>query len=309
MIVIIDTNHSFHKSYFVVKSTQSDFDLSKVKYKGMLVRKAVTDLMASIDKLYMKPSEVFFCFDDHSWRKSESAEYKADRSKKEPEFYECIQEVHDSLKRNGYKVVKSENAESDDCISVLCSIFHTREKLIISADEDMHQLIDQHTYVWNNNLKKPIVFISENNEKILLERIKYEKRVVDPKLVLFKKIMLGCSGDNISPLIDKKGVGEKTVEKVYKTLIKKGVDPINDIMEIRNQSSIMLKYNRHDFINKANQNRMLVELSYNSMPKNIWSLIFQKIVSTTNFDSVLYGEVLPCTLSHALNNSRFFEKK
>jgi DNA polymerase-1 len=266
------------------------------------MRKAATDLMANVNKLYLKPDQVYFCFDSSSWRKYTDANYKSDRSSKEQGFYDVINDLYDLMVQNGFNAVKGTFAESDDCIAVLCEVFPETDKIIISADEDMHQLINENTVVWNNNLKKPIVFLSsEQNQKVYLN-VNYEKKVVDPKLSLFKKVMLGCSGDNISPLIEKRGVGEKTIEKLYHP--KMEID-IENILDLEEEVRKKLKYERPDFINKAETNLQLVTLGSKNLPDNILNSIIFRINEIIDRGENLENEYV---IDSVLKNSKYFQK-
>lgn len=189
MIAIIDVNHSFHKSYFVFRNWNKDADLTQPKPRGILMRKAVTDLMASIGKLNHRPEDVYFCFDSHTWRKEFSKEYKSSRGSKEEGFHAIINELHEIMTSNGFKTFKIEGAESDDCIAYIANVF-PYEKIIISADEDMHQLLNTDVFVWNNNLKKPIVFSAFETSKTFFT-FDYEKKDCRPNRFPLQKSYAG----------------------------------------------------------------------------------------------------------------------
>lgn len=301
MIAIIDVNHSFHKSFFVFKKWDNS-DLNTEFGQGRLMRKAVTDLFASVNKLFHKPEDVFFCFDSHAWRKQFNSEYKADRSGKEEGFYTVINTLYEIMKEKGYKALKVDGAESDDCIAFLTKA-DPRKKIIISADEDMHQLLNKNVVVWNNNVKKPILFTDRPDETLYFD-FKYETKLVNPRLSLFKKIMLGCSGDNVSALIDKKGVGEKTIEKLY-TIFNGDENFLfenTDRKALEETISRNLSYQREDFQQKFEENLSLVFLHPSNLPEIILDgLIYE-------YDSLIEKPVQNYSMESLLNNSKFFLK-
>jgi 5'-3' exonuclease len=264
MIAIIDVNHSFHKSFFVF-SKWDNSDINTETGQEKLMRKAVTDLFASVNKLWQKPKDVYFCFDSHTWRKDFTHEYKAHRDKKPNGFYKVINSLYEIMKSKEFKTFKVNQAESDDCIAFLTKTL-SGHKLVISADEDMHQLLNDEVVVWNNNVKKPIVFTSTKDEKLYFN-FPYEKQIVDPQLSLFKKVILGCSGDGVSALVDKKGVGEKTIEKLYSKL--GSYSPESNPEEIKVLLQEGLGFSRDDYFEKYKENVSLVNLDLTSLPESI----------------------------------------
>jgi len=300
MMVAIDVNHSFHKSFFVFKKNYADADLSTEKGKAQMMRKATIDLMASINKLWVKPENVLFCFDSKSWRKTLSQDYKVHRKEKEDGFHDIINELYEILLQKNFLALKAEGAESDDLIAFF-SILRNGDNFIISGDEDMHQLISEKTSVWNNNLKKPIVYLKEHNERAYLN-VNYSKVIVDPKMSLFTKIMLGCDGDGVSALIDKKGIGLKTIEKFYNKIGKFNIynDSIKDLgIEVEKN----FNYFRPDFEEKFLLNRKLVVLGITEIPDHVTGNIIQEF--NINFKK---QPNLNYTMEEVLKDTKFFQR-
>lgn len=254
MKAIIDFTHSYYKSYSIFNKTQPNADLSQSKYKGILIRKAITDICSTLNKIHPVCTGAYFCFDGTSWREGVSSEYKASRNAKEYGFYECIDIIKRILFENGYKVFYGADAESDDMIALVCQILESQPKMIISADEDMHQLIDQSTVVYNNNGKHPKVFVHKDSKGLFLNT-QYSRVEIDPNFIKFKKILLGCPTDQVSPLISKRGIGEKTIEKIFNRQ-----DFEFNAEYIEKSSSKILKFEREDFNQKYKENYKLVVL-------------------------------------------------
>jgi len=283
MIAVIDVNHSFHKSFFIFSKWNKEIDLTNHKQKGVLMRKVVTDLMASVNKLYQSPEDVYFCFDSHTWRKNFCKEYKGGRGNKAEGFHEVINELYDIMTAKGFKTLKVEGAESDDCIAFIANTF-PNEKIIISGDEDMHQLLDADVHVWNNNLQKPIIFTAINFSERKFLNVSHQNKVVNPKLSIFKKVMLGCTSDEVSPLIDKKGIGPKTIEKFFNSYPRLMESKNNSFLEemIKNE----FKYSRPDFQNKLSHNERLVKLDLNFLPPEINSGITMRLKELSSLEKV-----------------------
>jgi len=294
MVAIIDVSHVFHKSYFICRKNNESFSLENQRDKTILIRKVVADLMNSIGKLFHAPENVFFCFDSESWRKWLEPEYKANRAEKEVGLKDTLDEVYSILLSLSYKVFKADGAEADDCISFICYLFSDQQKIIISGDVDMHSLIDENTVVWNNNVQKPRIFLLNQDEFCYLNH-PYEKILTEPKLVLFQKIALGCPTDNIAALIDKKGVGLKTIEKFYRKFVRMVEEPLIYALELERESAIFFKYSRVDFEERLTINVQLVDLTIDNLPAEIVQSMLdaymKDILSIFRVPKYMFGEV------------------
>lgn len=91
--------------------------------------------------------------------------------------------------------------EADDIIASLClnSIPDTRKKIIVSGDEDMFQLLNKSTSIYNSKTRT-----------ILDVETFIEQWHIHPTQWADVKAIAGCSSDNVSGV---KGVGEKTAIK------------------------------------------------------------------------------------------------
>jgi 5'-3' exonuclease len=155
-----------------------------------------------------------------------------------------------------------------------------QEKLIVSGDEDLHQLIDPMTYVWNNNLKKPILFSKEKLTSLVLD-MKYENQIVNPEFVLFKKIMLGCNGDRVQPLLNRKGIGEKTLLKFWERNYSVNPYLSLSVKVLKKDVLFYFDFEREDFESVFKSNLKLVNLEPTIFPQEVQSglvEVFSKIM-------------------------------
>lgn len=282
-------------------------DLDTEHERGLLIRKVVSDLCSSIKKCNYTNPNVYFCFDGYSWRKSIYAPYKVGRGDKPEGFYFCQEFIRKQLLDKGYKAIKSEDGESDDCIALLCEILPGR-KMIYSSDEDMHQLVNPEVSVWNNNKLYSKLFINKEDERVYLN-CEYKKVVINPREVLFKKVLLGCSMDNVSPLIDKKGIGEKTILKsMHKNFgadyeISDNLNP-EEIERFVRTSVKDFKYERKDFSKKLKENVKLVKLSKFCFPDEVLDQFFDSFNEVENFN---FSEVKSYEVGEILRGSPYWK--
>lgn len=105
-----------------------------------------------------------------------------------------------------------ENCEGDDVIAHLCkNHFKNENKMILSSDKDMYQLLDDKTVIWDFGYKKII-----NTDNV------YETFKVFPNNFALLKAICGDKSDNIEGV---KGVGFKNILKLFPII--SGSDEIN----------------------------------------------------------------------------------
>lgn len=169
------------------------------------------------DDLEQPVVEVIYAWDSaHSQRRVELfPEYKASRKKDHSEdkeiwfkeFYTQTNSLHENLGYFGIKSIKIPGWEGDDIIFGLSEVL--REKypedtlVIVSTDEDFHQLVRGNTYIYSPI--KQIWYKPSNYQE--LTGIKQEH-------FLTYKILKGDSSDGIPGI---PGIGEKTSKKLVNT--------------------------------------------------------------------------------------------
>ena len=190
-----------------------------------------------LQKEYELPvKEVIYAWDlGHSARRKEIfPEYKAARKERYTpenqdffkEFYQQIDILHQSLNFFGIKSYRKSYWEGDDLIYGF--LVNLRKKypddkiVIISTDEDFHQLIDEHTDVFSP-IKK-ILYTFENYETLM---------GISPKFYITYKILKGDASDGIPGI---EGIGEKTAKSIVKKF--------GDIQSILDNGEILSKSKR-----------------------------------------------------------------
>lgn len=237
-------------------------------------------------------------------------------------FNTVINNFSDTLNSLGIKVSQAERSEGDDLIYAWSEYLFNEGKssLILSTDRDLNQLVkcvnDVHIIQYgpvNNKL-----WVSEASDReikklsnrqvtqenlfneyftISIENDPFERfvegvnvEVVDPEKVRFMKIVGGDTSDNIYPVYYKpatetsraKGLGEKTVEKIYNQFkeklgcefdyhiynqedtIKMLCNVIYDVAKINDEN-----FTRRMLFENIKTNTSLVSLTIESIPEDV----------------------------------------
>ena len=166
-----------------------------------------------------KPSHVAVAFDfsRYTFRNEIFADYKGTRSETPLDLRTQFPILKELLKLMNLKVIEMKNIEADDIIGSLAKQI-SGEKIILSGDKDVLQLIDNDCHVWLT--KKGITEI----QKVNLEVLKNEF-LLTPAQVIELKALMGDNSDNIPGV---NGVGPKTatnlilkydnIENLYKSI-------------------------------------------------------------------------------------------
>jgi len=209
MNVIFDISNVYYRSYFKCKKY---FLEDEEENKSILIRKFFIDF-CFICNSFINIDKVICCFDSRSYRKDLSKDYKSNRTdKKEPFFYEALDEVKYFLYVNGFITLKHDGLEADDLIYLCSNIYDNN--CIISNDEDIRQYLNKTTV--NLCLKKEDNTLYISNDSSITFKIlntDYSVKQIDPIDVTISKIFLGCNSD-IVPKLAKRGIGEKNLQKL-----------------------------------------------------------------------------------------------
>lgn len=158
-------------------------------------------------------NRLIFCWDHkNKIRKQIYPEYKANRehkskTEKEKKFDEAFYKQINLLRKRYLNIIGFRNIfqqdgyESDDLIAYLCQYIVTdlEDAIIVTADQDMYQLIQDNIHCYNPQTKK------------ILTLQKFKRHFhIRPKQWIQVKSIAGCSTDNIQGI---QGVGEKTAIK------------------------------------------------------------------------------------------------
>jgi DNA polymerase-1 len=194
--LIIDGNNLVHRVYWVSKN-QPQFN------EYFHIHLFLTSVKNYI--LKYKPDVTYCAWDEKAdyqinKRKELSETYKANRDKeKNNEVHAKNYIIKELLKCLGINSVQPYAYEADDVIAIFCDMFKQDEKIIITVDRDLCQLIDDKTIVFDPIRK--VEFNIDNFE----EKLKCKKE----RFVIIKALQ-GDKSDNVSGI---KGFGKVKIEK------------------------------------------------------------------------------------------------
>lgn len=171
-------------------------------------------------------------------------------------FQNQLIKIYEFMKLLPVTVCMVPYCEADDAITYLA--LKNKEKfecIIVSNDKDYLQLIQPGIMVYRWKTKKlydEASFLSEY--KIL------------PQNYIFKKIMLGDTGDKVPGV---KGIGEKTFVKLEQLLTESIYTDINDFMRmLEGMDKTALNTKETNAINKALDQKVEMDLGYSMMKLN-----------------------------------------
>lgn len=148
-----------------------------------------------------KPSHLVVAFDHarKTFRNELYADYKMQRKPTPTELKEQFPLIKEMLDAMSIQYVEVPNIEADDIIGTVARKY-SGEKIILSGDRDLLQLIDDDTKVWLT--KKGVSELDKVDEERLNELFGLK-----PYQIIELKALMGDTSDNIPGV---KGVGEKT---------------------------------------------------------------------------------------------------
>lgn len=214
--VIFDgANTSYRANCVVELFTKQGFRTSAIV--GTL--NIIHSTLETIGKMYDAPiKEIIFVWDKgrSSRRLEVYPDYKGTRSRKEftpedkqwmEEFFQQTDILHENLPIFGVKSYRKDHWEGDDLVLGVTSRLSRRYpedvSVVVSTDEDFHQLISSTVHIFS-----PI-------KKILYNPDNYKELTgIAPELFLTYKILKGDSSDNIPGI---RGIGEKTAKSLVNT--------------------------------------------------------------------------------------------
>lgn len=197
--LLIDFNNVLYSHYYT-KPLANSKGQNIHAIKGFLMR------LKSLREIY-NPKYIVICNDvsrERTFRRELYKGYKAQRGVTDSDVRWQAQRTLQILALMGYPILGNERFEADDFIgmtSALCSELGM-QTVIVSADKDLYQLIDQNTSIWS--FRKGITI----DEDYLMKE--YGLR---PDQWIELKILQGDKSDNIPGI---GGVGEKTALQLMK---------------------------------------------------------------------------------------------
>lgn len=193
-LVIIDGNSLINRAFYALPNMTNSC--------GQHLN-AVYGFCNILTKLILeeKPQYLAICFDasKHTFRNDIFEGYKATRKPMPNELAEQLPLLKDLLCKMNIFIIEQKGIEADDLIGSISKKFDL-EKIIVSGDRDLLQLIDKNTEV--HLTKKGVTEIDQMTEQSLKQ-----KWGLLPYQIIELKALMGDSSDNIPGVA---GIGEKT---------------------------------------------------------------------------------------------------
>src|SRR5574344_1265776 len=140
--LIIDGNSLVNRAFYALPLlTNSKGECSNAVYGFInILTKAIQE---------QKPKYIVVSFDygKKTFRNNIFQDYKATRKGMPNELANQINLLKQTLSTMGIKYIEKENIEADDIIGTVSKVKGV-EKLLLSGDRDLFQLIDDETFVW-----------------------------------------------------------------------------------------------------------------------------------------------------------------
>jgi 5'-3' exonuclease len=140
MVLLVDGNNLVNAAFYVAQAKANEANTEEV------CEKTVNIFKSQIVKLQndFSPSKIYIAWDGRNgskWRKEILPEYKANRNKDgEEDLFECLNQCRELEENNNFLF---DTFEGDDVIYALCRAIDNDEKIIISADKDFLQVIQE----------------------------------------------------------------------------------------------------------------------------------------------------------------------
>lgn len=201
--LLIDSNYLGHQARHTLGTLTYGESATGVIF-GFLSR------VLSLGRMFLT-NDIVFCWDSkHSFRKKSCPSYKAKRraeiTPEERRELESAFKQFDMMRRSLLPAIGFRNnflqcgLEADDLLAKVVEGYATKlDLIIISADEDLLQLLRRNVKIFNPSQKK-----------IMTEKRFHEERGIFPTEWATVKQIAGCSSDCIAGV---KGVGEMTAIK------------------------------------------------------------------------------------------------
>lgn len=196
--LIIDGNNTIYRMYYVAKSMSDGGDA------GLLAVHMFISAIKNYCELY-RPTRIICCWDRRiddaaNFRIDMLPEYKGTRDpEKSKEVHKHNDLIIQLLESLGVPSFYPGKLEADDCIAYLCEEFPADDKIIISVDKDLYQLVNENTVIYS-----PIKKVEINKSNFT----QHTDFAIEDYLTA--KCLQGDKSDNVSGI---KGFGPRKIEK------------------------------------------------------------------------------------------------
>ncbi len=200
-LLLLDANSILHRAFHALPPLTT----SKGKPTGAIYGFFLVFLRLLKE---IEPSHLAVCFDfpAPTFRHTKYKDYKAQRPPTPDDLREQIKEMKKILSDLGVRVLEKEGLEADDIIASLVFAFPKVQKVIVTGDRDLLQLVNPHTSLVL--LKRGV----KNLDIYDQQKIK-EEMGVEPFQIPDLKALVGDPSDNIPGI---KNIGPKKALELLK---------------------------------------------------------------------------------------------
>lgn len=278
-LVIIDSYALIFRAYYAFPPTlqTKDGELTNAAY-------GFTSLLLEVLKRF-EPSNIVAIFDSETpiIRSTEFTQYKANRIETDPELIHQIPRVRDILETMDIPVLHINGFEADDIIATIVRSSKTKdiEKIVVTGDQDLFQLIQEDTKIFLAGRK-----FSES--KIYDAEGVVAKLGITPEQVPEYKALCGDPSDNIPGV---NGIGAKTAQKLISEYgnidnLYRDIDNIKGAVQTKLINDHEMAYKSRDLATVVDNAPVMFELE-----KTVFrSIDAQKVI--TKFESLEFKSLV-----------------
>ena len=245
-ILLLDGNSMLFRAYY------GTLGRGHMMSKSGHVTNAVYGFSTMLNKAIeiMEPSHIVVAFDtkDKTFRHELYKDYKGTRKEVDPELVTQFELVREFLDEYPIKRIELSGYEADDIIGTISRMFPNDKVEILTSDQDMLQLIDDHVDVVL--MKKGLTNLLVMDEAMLLE-----EKGIRPDQVVDMKALMGDASDNIPGV---PSIGEKTALKLLKQY-----DTFESVYEHADEVKGKMGEKLREFEDQARLSYQLAEINCN----------------------------------------------
>lgn len=225
-MLLVDGNSMVHRAFWASMNSPKFSNDQNSQAFIMMFEKAI--------KVF-KDNEVIVVFDKnkHTWRHELYPAYKANRKEAPENLLDEFKNAKTYLESKNVPMVECNGFEGDDLIGTLCKHFIKKDKMILSSDHDLLQLV-------NDNTKVCLMLKGLSEIEIYDEWKVIEKKGVSPKQIPDLKALMGDKSDNI-----------KGVEKVGNVLAHKLLDEFKNVEDIYQNLNMISRAKTVEYLSKG----------------------------------------------------------
>ncbi|MBL7080987.1 MAG: DNA polymerase I [Candidatus Omnitrophica bacterium] len=198
-VVLIDANGICYRAYYAIRGLATSYGLCTNAIYGFV--NFLNKVLKEINPQYMG-----VCFDvsRHTFRQKEFARYKIQRPPMPADLVTQLPYIKKIIKAFGINIFEKEGFEADDVIATLTR--KAKEKdftiMIVSADKDILQLVDEGVIVLHPHKDKKIIYD--------VAGVKRQYGFLPGRIADF----IALAGDTADNIPGVPGIGEKTATKL-----------------------------------------------------------------------------------------------